>query len=484
LPTQGGTALPVSPRAQADRVGRDELHAKFLDVEARHGFLEYTLDGWCVWPLLRKVVFDRLSPNRRPGGGGSRVRPLWSQALRDMVGLFHVHKAGLLVKTYTSGLLDETDDGRLRDIWFDDVLLGRTDTIKIEEINNRSLLPVRTRALNPSALTTTLFDTLTRGVAARLNWSAEIDRTARDLSGVIEAEFGVTVPSAAIRSVLANFSLQRRLYSRLLRKVKPHTVIVVDFGEYGLVAAARDLGVRVFELQHGIADRSHPAYAWGRYATPFRGKMPIADRMLLYGEFWKQELSRSDFWNDSLDVVGSSRCDRYRTIPRTSGSDRYRVLVTADGVESTETIRLLKEFLAAAEDIHLEVIIKLHPILRASDGPIRRAFSDDARVSTRAATEGASTFRLLRAVDLHVSISSASHYDALGLGTPTAILKAANYGVVAHLHQVGHASLISEGVEILEVLKARGLPVPPEVSEFYFRSGAVQNIARAIGHLR
>jgi hypothetical protein len=131
----------------------------------------------------------------------------------------------------------------------------------------------------------------------------------------------------------------------------------------------------------------------------------------------------------------------------------------------------------------LEVIIKLHPILGESDAPIRTAFAGEARVSTRAATEGDSTFRLLRSVDLHVSISSASHYDALGLRTPTAILKAANYGVVAHLHEMGHASLISDGRELVEALRmARGSPVPDEVSEFYFRSGAVENISRAIEH--
>jgi hypothetical protein len=480
LPSQTARVSPVTPRVPSDYVGRAELHARFLDVEARRRLLEYSVDGWSVWPLLRKAVFDRLSPNRRTGNQRTRARPLWSQVLRDTIGLFHLRNTGVLVKTYTSGLLDEADGGRLRDIWFDDLVLGRSDAMKIEEINNRSLLPVRSRALNPSAFTTTLFDLLSRGVAPRLNWSPEIDKTSGELSEVIAAELGVTFPSTAVRSVLAHFALQRRLYSMLLRRVKPHTVIVVDFGEYGLVAAARALGIRVFEMQHGIADRYHPAYTWGPHATPYRDRMPIADRMLLFGEFWKQELSHSDFWSGCLDVVGSSRCDRYRAIPRTSGTGPYRVLVTADGVESTETIRLLKEFLSAAEGVELEVIIKLHPILRESDEPIRRAFSGEARVSTRAATEGDSTFRLLRAVDLHVSISSASHYDALGLGTPTAILKAANYGVVAHLVELGHASLVTEGGQLVERLKARSSPVPREVSEFYFRSGAVNNISRVI----
>ena len=472
---------PAPEVTHRDDVGRAELHARFLEVEARRRVLDYSVDGWSVWPLLRKAVFDRLSPNRRTGKRFVGAGPLWSQAWRDGHRLFRLRRAGLLVKTYTSGLLDEAEEGRLRDVWFDDLLDGYPDALKIEEINNRLLLGVRGRAVNPSAMTTTLFDLLSRGLAARLNWSSEIEHTSRALCELIAAEFGVSFPYASIRAVLGNFSLQRRLYSMMLRRVQPRTVVVVDFGEYGLVAAALEFGARVLEMQHGIADRFHPAYAWGPDARLFKDRMPVPNRMLLFGEFWKQELSGNDFWTGALDVVGSTRCDRYRKIPRTSGKGRYRMLVTADGVESVETIRLLKEFLAAAAGMELEVIIKLHPILGESDEPIRSAFADDTRVSTRAATEGDSTFRLLRAVDLHVSISSASHYDALGLGTPTAVLKAANYGVVLHLVELGHASLVSEGSQLVGLLKARG-SVPREVSEFYFRSDAVTNIAHAIDH--
>jgi hypothetical protein len=137
----------------------------------------------------------------------------------------------------------------------------------------------------------------------------------------------------------------------------------------------------------------------------------------------------------------------------------------------------VREFLEAAEGTDVQVIIKLHPIFGESDAAIEAAFSGESRVSTLRATDGESTFRLLRTVDLHASIASASHYDALGLGTPTVILGVGRYKTVENLHERGHAALIFDGGDMVPVLKrARLSSVPRSVSEFYFRSGAVSNV--------
>jgi hypothetical protein len=385
--------------------------------------------------------------------------------------------AELLVKTLSSGLLDKTADGHLRDVWFDDLIAAHGDALKIEGINSRALLPERTKALIPSVWTTTLLDLTSQQLGRRIKWPREISTIATELSAAISAEFDVAMPVEMMRTVMANFRWQKRLYSTILARVKPKTVMVADFGDYGLVAAAKERGIRVFEVQHGIADRYHAAYAWTQESAVNRPRMPVPDRLLLFGEYWKEELSSTGFWLRSLEVVGSARCDRYREIPRTSGTGRYRILVTADGIESKETIRMLREFLGAARSADVEVIVKLHPIFGESDAAIVTAFSGEGRVSTLRATEGESTFRLLRTVDLHASIASASHYDALGLGTPTVILGGGRYKTVENLHERGHASLVFNGGEMVPVLKrARVSRVPAPVSEFYFRSGAVANV--------
>jgi hypothetical protein len=280
-----------------------------------------------------------------------------------------------------------------------------------------------------------------------------------------------------IRVVLANFSWQRKAWRAILKRVQPERVLVADFGEYGLVAAATEKGIPTFELQHGIADRHHPAYAWSDHALPHRKQMPIAQRFLVYGEYWRRELSQSGFWGGSIDVVGSTRIDRHRSIARTSGSGPYRLLVAADGIESLATIRIVREMLAVFGADDVQVTIKLHPVYTALDEEMRTAFSGDKRVAVYAAAEGDSTFRILRGVDLHASVGSASHYDALGLGTPTAIIAAGNYRMVLHLRDHGHASVVSTGEELAAALiQARASGLPAYASDFYFREGALQNV--------
>ncbi|MGI8401530.1 MAG: hypothetical protein ACR2NS_08010, partial [Gemmatimonadaceae bacterium] len=99
--------------------------------------LDYVVDGWSVWPILRKVVADRITGDFAYSARKAvRVPPLWSQAGRDAVELLRLKPARLLIKTYSSGLIDETENGRTRDVWFDDIILRYSGAVKFEGINN------------------------------------------------------------------------------------------------------------------------------------------------------------------------------------------------------------------------------------------------------------------------------------------------------------------------------------------------------------
>jgi hypothetical protein len=461
---------------------RAEAHAKISEVEERRALFEHTIDGWSVWPLLRKSVADRLSPVFAPTVSSPTVRTrVWPLALRDFVGILRLRRSSVLIKTYSSGLLDKTGSGQLRDIWFDDIIEVHGDAIKIEGVNNRAFIPLRAKALFPSAITSAPADLLISRAAARMTRSAEVDARAAALSEVISNEFGCGPSRREIRAVLASFSWQRWFYSRVLERVRPRVVLTADFGEYALIAAARKRSIPVLEIQHGIADRYHPAYAWSDDASRYRRQLPVPDRMLVFGDHWKNELSVSGFWKGAIDAVGSARVDRYRRVARSSARDTLRLLVAVDGIEAAGTIRFVRELVSAAGPTPIEVVIKLHPVYGAFDQEFRDAFAGEPRVSVRGASDGESTFALLRAVDLHASIASASHYDAIGLGTPTAILEIHGWKAVAPLRDAGHARLVSNGAQLFDALKrARMSSVPEEVSELYFRSGARDNVANIL----
>jgi hypothetical protein len=101
------------------------------------------------------------------------------------------------------------------------------------------------------------------------------------------------------------------------------------------------------------------------------------------------------------------------------------------------------------------------------------------------ANESPSTFELLRDADLHLSISSTCHYDALGLGVPTVILPFRTHEVVGNLVEAGHAERADSPADLLRiVLGGRGRRVPPEVGGYYYEPGSLENMGRELDAIR
>jgi hypothetical protein len=108
-------------------------------------------------------------------------------------------------------------------------------------------------------------------------------------------------------------------------------------------------------------------------------------------------------------------------------------------------------------------------------------FADLREVTTYLSSEGKSTFELLAEADLHASIYSTCHYEALGLGRPTAILPFTNHETVFHLLDTGYAFLVETPQDMLTLLnKSRNMLVPPEVGNYFFTHNTLENLHQLI----
>jgi hypothetical protein len=114
----------------------------------------------------------------------------------------------------------------------------------------------------------------------------------------------------------------------------------------------------------------------------------------------------------------------------------------------------------------------------------RRTFGSNPNVQVILGFELPSTFDLLVRADFHMSIASAAHYDALGLGVPTIVLPLVGHELVQQLIDDGHAYLSKTPKDLLSyLLQSRGKSVPPELSAYYFKPGAIQNMHQELGQL-
>ena len=452
-------------------------------LEAKHDLLEHRLDGWSVWCVLRfPLQLALVTPGTTPAARMSYGERL-TLSLTNLRHLLRPPTTRYVVKTYSSGLV-ERQGGRYKDIWFDDLIKAVGSTFKIEQVNSPMFIPRRAHALIPSDVTTAGLE-LAASSLARVHRPAGVGKVATALYRVLAQEIGEGVfQEEWIALRLRLFLAQKTLYRRLLARIHPSFVLVADPGEHAIVAAAKELGITAVELQHGgTTDRYHSGYAWTTYAKPYRGSMPIADRLFLYGEHTRREVDGHGFWGESIRVVGCPRIDQYRSRRIEPSDGGPRVLLTT-GASVAATIAFMAKFLRLTADISgLELLVKLHPIYERSPDAYLHAFRGDPRVQVLSGSEDPSTFELLSRASVHLSVSSSCHYDALGLGVPTVILALPTHEIVLPLHHAGHALLAANPEDLAaRVRDWRNLRVPPDISDHYFRPNSIRNMAADLGH--
>lgn len=475
---------PARPPVSSETVG--EL---VRQIEARHDLLQYEVDGWCVWPILRfPVAMALLDLPFNKSRELFSLRELLFIAARDLPGLVFPRKSRYSVITFSSALM-EVEGERYKDVFFDDLLRELGDFYKIENVNNKSFLQRSRAALIPRNVTTTAIDLVSSLLLPRFRKPAAIASVAEKLSASLRQEPGLEAfTSQDIAARLEGFYWRKKLYAWLLGRTRARYLFTADgYSDHAIIAAAKERGLKVCEFQHGGFIKGGPEYGWpALYAARYKSKMPIPDRMFLYGDYWKEQLN-DEFWEGRLYAVGNLRIDQYRKLKAKLQSSRrdnvFRMVLTAQGVDTPKLVAFMSEFLKLiGERLAVELYIKLHPVYETDKEIYESAFPEDKRVHVISGSEAPSTFELLSSADLHLSISSACHYDALGLGVPTVIIPLANCDWVLSLSRAGHAFLAETPQALLEIVSelGRGGGVPDELGAYYFRPNALENMKSAL----
>jgi len=102
---------------------------------------------------------------------------------------------------------------------------------------------------------------------------------------MIDADYGLNVDAAA---QIENYAATRKAFTYLFRLLRPKAVLLTCYyGREPVVKAAKSLGIKVIEVQHGLIGKEHMAY--NVYCDIDRSCFP--DHLLVFGE---QELTTFD----------------------------------------------------------------------------------------------------------------------------------------------------------------------------------------------
>jgi hypothetical protein len=222
------------------------------------------------------------------------------QSFRDIAGFLRAKHPHVLLYVAASNRAEQKN-GLYEDVIFDQLLRYIPDYFKIENINNKSYLDRSHIALYPSQMTTSGIYLLTT-ILSRLFTPRSISSVAGVFfSAVHKALPTSTISRMHIRRVLTAFYWRKRIYLCLLNHLHTKTLCLqTAYTNHALVAAAKELNIKVIEFQHGIINRHHPGYSWTSSAAIYKNQMPIPDFIYVYGDYWREELSVNGFWNDEL----------------------------------------------------------------------------------------------------------------------------------------------------------------------------------------
>lgn len=460
-----------------------EAAAILARFEAEHRLFELTVCGVSVWRLMRFPVGFALQnlPFARAPLPRGELLAAFLRSLRDLARL--PGGARYAVKTYVSALRIRGRRG-YEDIYFERLLDEAPGGVRLYSLNAAGYFGRPVSSTVP-AVDCTAVNVIGALLARAFPVRAGNAVFAR-LSALIGDHLGIAeFPAVRVRRMFSSFWWQFRLYAWILRRLGAKTVFAADTGERAMLGACRRLGIRFVELQHGIFTPDHPdSLPCSALQGVEEAALLLPDVVALYGEYWlARQVDTALGKTGRLLSVGASVIEKFRAMRATvfrPSPDCPRLVVTTQGIDRDALVDFLAEFLSLYREPCL-LTVKLHPAYDISPAPYNKMLGADPRVRIVGGGDDPNTYELIAESDLHLSIASACHYDALGIGVPTVVLGLAGHELLSDLVRCGDAVLASTPQALASlVLRHEWRPVAPKISDRYYRRGFVGNVASLI----
>lgn len=219
------------------------------------------------------------------------------------------------------------------------------------------------------------------------------------------------------------FESLRRWHS-LLSSAAPKTVVgITHYHNEGCLAAARMLGIKTVELQHGLISKHDLYYVYpSKYRSAVeKGMFP--NEIWLFGNFWKEVIcsgSEAEFMKPI--VVGNFTTDSQ--VKSGENAKENRVLLCAQKNLTEPYIQWIRFMRENILPNHLDwkLIVKLHPLEKEAD-----KYFKETSESVEVLPISSSLNEELKRAKIQVSIYSTTFYDAVGMGVKNYALNEIGY---------------------------------------------------------
>lgn len=230
------------------------------------------------------------------------------------------------------------------------------------------------------------------------------------------------LPVNFIDDVYNTFQAETKFYSWLFKTKKNKRVILNRDGiKKGLLYAAKNLGIKVYEVQHGMFSKNHLAYSYPNIVEKYSEDIIVPNILFTFDIMWGKGINVPF----NCIPIGNSYFALDKEYKQKINNNIYResILIISSKVHAAYmrdiTLKLIKQH----SDI--SIVYKLHPNEYANYEDYISIFK--AYKNIRVVANELSIKELLVNTKLVVLINSTILYEALEYGINVAVYKQMNY---------------------------------------------------------
>ena len=215
-----------------------------------------------------------------------------------------------------------------------------------------------------------------------------------------------------------------------------------------LQLAAKERGIPVIELQHGVIHESHPGYVLGDLPA---GLHPAPDHLVTFGDHFGRVIEREcDYWTDRWTVGGHAwlkRARKQHAEPRPPGRREVLIFSQYDLPVRRQVLQAARDLRAILDD-GWHVAIKPHPREPDTEAFYATAIADGVEL----VPPGADSYARLGRCELAVSVYSTLAIEALAFPCRSAVLRSPHWSeAIAALVDDGMIELAEDGAGLAQL---------------------------------
>lgn len=167
------------------------------------------------------------------------------------------------------------------------------------------------------------------------------------------------------------FFRQYLYYRRVFRALKAADVrLTGHYHNEGLILAAKQLGMKVTEVQHGLISRSDMYYCYDQWIKPVQPRALIADEIWVFGTYWKQLLVENGheyrpeqilvkgyYFQESEDPPAYGR----QLLEKYGFADKKDIILLATQTGLVNYYCTYVKHLRQLVDHEVPIVVKIHP---------------------------------------------------------------------------------------------------------------------------